>query len=80
MVVGLFSFAPITSAIQADSVPSTGSTMGLVGHFTLTITDPDGFVKYYGQTDNAVIENTKECMLDVISATTNGVNCGDVTG
>lgn len=79
MVIGLFSFAPITSAIQADSVPSTGSTMGLVGHFTLTISDPDGFVKYYGQFDNAVIENTKECMMDVITVAVNGVNCADVT-
>jgi len=79
MVVGLFSFAPITSAIQADSVPSTGSTMGLVGHFTLTISDPDGFVKYYGQFDNAVLENTKECMMDVITVTTRGVSCADVT-
>ena len=79
MVVGLFSFAPITSAIQADSEPSTGTTMGLVGHFTLTITDPDGLVKYYGQFDNAVLENTKECMMDVITVTTRGVSCADVT-
>ena len=79
MVVGLFSFAPITSGIQADSVSSTGSAMALVGHFTLTISDPDGFVKYYGQFDNAVLENTKECMMDTITATTRGVNCADVT-
>jgi len=75
MVVGLFSFAPIVTGIQADSVSTTGSSMGITGHFTLVITDPDGFVKYYGQFDNAVQENTKECMIDVISTVAQGVDC-----
>lgn len=77
VVVGMFSFAPIVSGIQADYGYPTSSSMGLVGHLTLVITDPDGNVKYYGQTDNAVFENTKECMIDLISATTQGTDCTD---
>ncbi len=79
MVVGLFSFTPIVSGIQTDSVSPNSSVMGLVGHAIIVVTGPDGYVKGYAQTDNAVLEDTKECMMDTISGSTLGTGCGDAT-
>lgn len=76
MVVGLFSFAPIVSGVQSDFVSPDSSALGVFGHATITVLDTDGFVKSYAQTDNAVVENTKECMIDVFSTTAAQGTCG----
>jgi len=51
-------------ALPTDvSVGTTTAFPLMVGHFDVTITDSDGNVKYYAQTDNVVTDEGLDCAL-----------------
>ncbi len=56
------------------------SHMGLLGHFTLTATDPDGKITSYIQTDNVIVNVGENCVAESIFNVTTGGNdpCGGV--
>jgi len=59
MIIGIFSLVP-TVALSSTSV------QGIYGHATLTLySGADGSVKAYIQTDNAALDQLKNCTLDV---------------
>ena len=57
MVIGMFSIA-------ADSTTPTASTLGLYGHYAIVVSDPDGNIKAYVQSDNAPTHLLKDCLFD----------------
>jgi len=73
----IIAVAMAITAFSISSIPvDTSSFMAITGHATLTISDPDGNVKYYGQSDNAILDNTKNCFLDTLNGGAIGNNCG----
>lgn len=70
---------------QSNSeIPSlSSSNLSILGHATFTVTDPDGNIKAYRQTDNAIINQGKDCVARFLfnNATANpaGNNCGDTS-
>ena len=47
-----------------DSANVMQSTAGVLGHLTLTAVDEDGNVVHYRQTDNTVVNNGDQCILE----------------
>ncbi|HSB84169.1 MAG TPA: hypothetical protein VLD64_06770, partial [Nitrosarchaeum sp.] len=46
-----------------SEIPSLSSSgLNILGHATFTVTDSDGNIKAYRQTDNAIITNGKDCV------------------
>ncbi len=67
VVAGLFSatifgVGPIKNTIQA----APGAAGLFMGHVTLTVTDTDGNIKAYRQTDNLVVNQGENCALKLL--------------
>jgi len=63
MVIGMITLA-------ADTATPTTSTLGLHGHYSITITDSEGNLKAYLQTDNEPTHLLKDCLFDGYFGTT----------
>ena len=59
IIVGIFSL------IQTTPTISETSTYGIYGHVTIKILNSDGTIKAYVQTDNAALDQFKNCALDL---------------
>jgi len=75
MVIGMIT-------IVADTTTPVASTMGIYGHYIIQISDSDGNIKAYVQTDNAPTVHFKDCLFDGFFGTTiSGLNtCGITSG
>ena len=74
MVIGMFAlYADITST-------STTAAVNVYGHYTVKIMDPNGNIKSYIQTDNAVTHQLKNCMFDSFMGSSLGAACGVTSG
>lgn len=68
-----FTVAPATM-VQSDAT-------GLMGHITLTVTDADGEITQYRQTDNTIINAGEDCIsVAMFNIATGTENCVDATG
>jgi len=65
MVIGM-----ITLVAGTATTATTASEMGLYGHYTLKVMDPDGNIKAYIQTHNAPTHLLKDCLFDGYFITT----------
>jgi len=68
-------------ALYAD-ITSTSATaaVNVYGHYTVKIMDPNGNIKSYIQTDNAVTHQLKNCMFDAFMGSSLGTTCGVTAG
>jgi len=71
------SSSPFDTAETASIYPHTGF---MVGHITLTATDPDGNIISYVQTDNKVVDQGEACALKRVFGETAGGSAADCTG
>lgn len=72
-----------TSGIVAQDVSSSNAGMNMIGHVTTIVTDANGNIKAYRQTDNAVVQDGKDCVTKLVfggSGTRGAAGTGDCTG
>lgn len=81
-MLGVYSY--FDTQLQSYSVPLTAGMIS--GHLTLTLTDADGNIKAYQQTDNFIIESGEDCAAKLLfvgsgnTAATNSELCVDAIG
>jgi len=89
MVLGVIAAASLISVAAFSeystqySVVSTlaSPTLQMVGHLELVAVDPDGNIKQYVQTDNAIQENGVNCIIQKLFETGSGTgNCAGDSG
>ena len=74
LVIGMFT-------LYADTIStSTTAAVNVQGHYTIKIMDPNGNIKSYLQSDNAVTHQLKNCMFDAFMGSSIGTTCGVTTG
>ena len=78
-------FAGIFGASQAemfalmDANPTTAATtMRYLGHVTAVVSDSNGNIKSYFQTDNEVVNSGRNCATNLVFGTTIGTTCTTV--
>ncbi len=71
-VAGMFG---TISMVQPLSIQATDSTGLWLGHVIVEVKDLDGNIKYYGQTDNVVTEEGRDCAIANLFETGDGGNC-----
>jgi len=68
-------FAGIFGASQAgmfaltDANPTTATTMRYLGHVTAVVSDSNGNIKSYFQTDNIIVDDGRNCAVDRVFGT-----------
>ena len=68
-LVAVTMFIGIIGIIRDTTIPAT-STLGIYGHYTIQISDSDGNIMSYIQTDNAPTHLFKDCLFDSYFGTT----------
>ena len=64
--VGLLGAYGIMAPSASGTDQSTSQSLGLLGHVTLTVTDPQGHIKEYRQGDNTVVNTSKSCTAKIL--------------
>ena len=74
-LVVVVAFAGIFGASQAgifaltDANPTTATTMRYLGHVTAVVSDSNGNIKSYFQTDNIIVDDGRNCATDLVFGT-----------
>ena len=75
-IIGVYAIT--TSTTTVSTVTSYGNMPFLMGHITMVVTDADGNIKSYQQTDNLITDQGRICGLVSLTGATNG--CGGTAG
>jgi len=62
LVLGMITVLPTTTDMGANS-----ANVQLIGHFTLTVADPDGTIVHYSQMDNYATDRLKTDIVDSVT-------------
>ena len=65
-ILGVYGITSGSSMLNAQSAMKTGGNMPLLGHVTLTVTDPQGNILAYHQGDNVVVNDAENCLSDKV--------------
>jgi len=68
LVLGMITVLPTIT----DST-ATSSGMGISGHFTLIVADPDGTIVHYAQMDNFATDLFRSAIINTVSGEANGL-------
>lgn len=63
-LLGAYGF--LTQSNTENAISTTGQSFTLLGHVTLTVTDPQGHIKEYRQGDNTVVTTSKSCTAKIL--------------
>jgi len=75
MALGMVSVSGFSQSMFLASTPETkvDSNVGILGHITLTATNPDGKIISYIQTDNLIVNRGENCVAEsLFNVTTTG--------
>ncbi|MGI0045796.1 MAG: hypothetical protein ACREBB_01220 [Nitrosotalea sp.] len=62
-ILGVYGFTSIIpSTLKAQSEPQAIGAVPMLGHVTLTVTDPKGNILAYHQGDNVVVNQAEDCL------------------
>ena len=61
-ILGAYGFASGSSLLNAQSATQTTGNVPMLGHVTLTVTDPQGNILAYHQGDNVVVNQAEDCL------------------
>lgn|SRR5574337_721783 len=61
-ILGVYGFTSMPSTIKAQSDTQTIGAVPMLGHVTLTVTDPKGNILAYHQGDNVVVNQAEDCL------------------
>jgi hypothetical protein len=78
-ILGVYGFNSIPSTLQAQSDAQTIGAVPMLGHVTMTVTDPKGNILAYHQGDNVVVNQAEDCLSSKvfgIKTTDGGSGCG----
>lgn len=81
VVAGLFSstiFGLTGTKANVNSIDSNTSAM-MTGHVITTVTDADGNIKAYRQSDNLIVNNGENCVLKMLFGASGGTSVGTGT-
>ncbi|MEM4251890.1 MAG: hypothetical protein QXE84_00020 [Candidatus Nitrosotenuis sp.] len=77
VVAGLFSSTIFgITGIKSDAQTSTTATGLITGHVTTTLTDSDGNIKAYRQSDNLIVNAGENCVSKMLFAAAGGAATG----
>lgn len=77
VVAGLFSSTIFgITGIKSDAQTSTTATGLITGHVTTTLTDSDGNIKAYRQSDNLIVNNGENCVSKMLFGGSGGSSTG----
>ncbi|SRR5579885_556596 len=92
-ILGVYGFTSIPSTLKAQSDTQNVGAVPMLGHVTLTVTDPQGHIVAYHQGDNVVVNQAEDCLSAKIfgiaspqcsvsgaSANYNVIGIGNATG
>jgi len=69
-IFGLYAITTSTFTTQSDTLTTYGTMPYLIGHITMQVTDIDGNITSYIQTDNLVTDLGLECGLALLTGAT----------
>jgi len=73
-LTGIVGFATGIESV-ADELPRMGEPAGFLGHITLVHSDSDGNILSYAQTDNRIVNEGKNCAMELLFGTTGAGDC-----
>ncbi|CAE6488749.1 conserved exported hypothetical protein [Candidatus Nitrosotenuis uzonensis] len=77
VVAGLFSSTIFgITGIKSDAQTSTTATGLITGHVVTTLTDSDGNIKAYRQSDNLIVNNGENCVSKMLFGASGGGSTG----
>lgn len=78
VVAGLFSSTIFgITGIKSDAQTSTTATGLITGHVVTTLTDSDGNIKAYRQSDNLIVNNGENCVSKMLFGAAGGSTVGN---
>lgn len=61
-ILGVYGFTSVPSTLKVQSDTQNIGAVPLLGHVTLTVTDPQGNILTYHQGDNIVVNQAEDCL------------------
>lgn len=61
-ILGVYGFTSMPSTLKAQSDTQNMGAVPMLGHVTLTVTDPQGNILAYHQGDNVVVNQAEDCL------------------
>jgi len=77
-LIAAVGISPSTYAVLGSS-DNVIEKSGFLGHITITVTDPEGNIVQYLQTDNTVVNDGENCANELLFGATN-TNCPSTAG
>lgn len=70
-ILGVYGLTSVPSTLKVQSDPQTIDAVPMLGHVTMTVTDPHGNIVAYHQGDNIVVRQAEDCLSDKIFGAAN---------
>lgn len=70
-ILGVYGLTSVPSTLNAQSSPQNTDGVPLLGHVTMTVTDPKGDIVAYHQGDNIVVRQAEDCLSEKIFGASN---------
>ena len=70
-ILGVYGLTSVPSTLNAQSSPQNTDGVPLLGHVTMTVTDPKGDIVAYHQGDNIVVRQAEDCLSKKIFGASN---------
>lgn len=61
-ILGVYGLTSVPSSLKVQSDTQTIGTVPMLGHVTMTVTDPHGNILAYHQGDNVVVNQAEDCL------------------
>ena len=75
-ILGVYRLTSVPSTLKVQSDPQTIDAVPMLGHVTMTVTDPHGNIVAYHQGDNIVVRQAEDCLSDkIFGASAKNADC-----
>lgn len=76
-ILGVYGLSSVPSTLKVQSATQSAGAVPMLGHVTLTVTDPNGNIVAYHQADNIVVNDAENCLAKkVFNAASNACPTG----
>lgn len=65
-ILGVYGLTSVSATLKVQSDTQTIGAVPMLGHVTLTVTDPKGNILAYHQGDNVVVNQAEDCLSDKV--------------